>query len=246
MSIYNTLLKLKKANKPFGIQKAINIMHHSPHSVFIDLDNIESVVLNDGSIFRASDQCNMLQKVVGNPWFEGIRDTDVAMDIGANIGAVAIPLAKVAKRVIAVEPLYHQELNDNLKINKINNTSIWPVALSELEDVKVSFSTKSPQWVRGYTLSQMLYVAEEPVDFLKVDCEGGEWCIDPEEVAGIRELRFEFHIRRNHFNQDVACLFGDWYDWLVSNSYSFEISEGDAPPPFHEIRECYLLRATKQ
>jgi hypothetical protein len=31
-------------------------------------------------------------------------------------------------------------------------------------------------------------------DFLKCDCEGGEWLMNPEDLAGIRRLEMELHI----------------------------------------------------
>jgi len=34
------------------------------------------------------------------------------------------------------------------------------------------------------------------VDFLKMDCEGAEWFIEPEELKGIRRIEAEVHLDR--------------------------------------------------
>jgi len=56
----------------------------------------------DGCAFNASNHMDSIQGVKGNPWFNNIRRDDVVLDIGANIGAITIPLAKKAKKVCAV------------------------------------------------------------------------------------------------------------------------------------------------
>jgi FkbM family methyltransferase len=240
--IYETLLKLKRSNKPFGIQKAINIMHYDPNRVLLSINSVDYVVI-DGYKFRATDQIDSLQRVEGNSWFDGVRSTDFVLDIGANIGAITIPLASKAGYVVAIEPLFSDYLKDNVRLNNLDNVHIMEYAISNQKTMDVIFSSRRKKVA---CLPFKLLIDELPqIDFLKVDCEGGEWDILPSDLVGIRELRLEFHIRRDHFKDDIYCLFTEWYEWLKDNNYQFEITEGDTPPPFHTIKECYLLNARR-
>ena len=241
--IYESLLRLKHSPKPFGLQNVINTMFYSPNHVQLDTRKFDYIEV-DGFKFHVTDQIDSVQRVVGNSWFDGIKEGDVVLDIGANIGAIAIPLSKYADEVIALEPLFPDLLLDNIKLNSLKNVFVYPCGLSDVKTLDVAFSSRR-KVVNCMTFPEILECIDKQIDFLKVDCEGGEWSILPEQLKGIRELRLEFHVRRGMILQDVNTLFGDWYDWLVENKYEFEISEGDTPPPFHRIKECYLLKASK-
>lgn len=241
--IYESLLKLKHSPKPWGIQNIINTMYYSPGRVQLDVNRYDYVEV-DGFKYRVTDQIDSVQRVKGNPWFDGIKPGDVVLDIGANIGAITIPLAKYASVVVALEPLFPDLLAENVALNGYENVVIQPVGLSDKKELDVAFSSRR-KTVPCLNFSDILECVGKPIDFLKVDCEGGEWSIVPEQLKGIRELRLEFHVRRRHFAEDIDVLFGEWYDWLIENKYDFEITEGDTPPPFHQIKECYLLRASK-
>jgi len=241
--LYESLLKFKHAPKPFGLQNIINTLFYDKNRVQLDVRKFDYVEV-DGCKFHVTDQIDSVQRVKGNGWFEGARPNDTVVDIGANIGAITIPLAKVAKKVISYEPLFTGALADNVKLNKLTNVTILPLALSNKESEYITFSSKSAR-VKCITFAGILSVANYKIDFLKVDCEGGEWYIEPEQVKGIRELRMEFHLRRSNFQEDKIMLLSAWWDWLIENDYMFEITAGDDPPPFHRIKECYLLRASK-
>lgn len=60
-----------------------------------------------------------------------IGQNDVVMDIGANIGALTIPLAKMAKKVYAVEPQaeVREVLCENLKLAGVTNVEVLPFAV---------------------------------------------------------------------------------------------------------------------
>ena len=68
-----------------------------------------------------------------------IKDGDIVIDIGANIGCFTIPLSKkVGKKgkVLAFEPqkFIYNLLSDNIKCNKIKNVQIFNNALGEIND----------------------------------------------------------------------------------------------------------------
>lgn len=70
-----------------------------------------------------------------NAEFEIMKDfaTGLVLDVGANIGALTVPLAKVAKHVIAVEPQpwIADVLTANVAVNCLQNVDIVRGALTE-------------------------------------------------------------------------------------------------------------------
>ncbi len=61
----------------------------------------------------------------------------IAVDIGAHIGSYTLPLARTFKTVIAFEPNPYNRyiLNLNVKLNKLSNVRVEPVALSNMTGV---------------------------------------------------------------------------------------------------------------
>jgi len=188
MNILLLLSKLKRSPKMAGIRQYTNLLYYDPNFVNIDMRNFD-VIEVDGCKWWVTDQINsIIGRVKGNPWFEGVRSTDVVVDIGANIGAITIPLAKVAKKVYAVEPLFYKELEDNISLNGLNNVEIIPFGIGEEGQKVIIFSSKcalSPFITFGALKRQI----GEQIDFLKMDGEGCEWEMGPPELKGIRELR---------------------------------------------------------
>lgn len=67
-----------------------------------------------------------------------ISEDSIVVDVGANIGALTIPLAKIAKRVFAFEPhprLYNV-LCGNIALNNLTNVEAYKVAIGEKDEVK--------------------------------------------------------------------------------------------------------------
>lgn len=240
--MYGLLRKLKRSNL-LGLHKYINLMYYDPKYVQVLMRNLDYVVVDDCK-FYISDQIDSIQRVKGNPWFANIRPTDVVLDIGANIGAITIPLAKIAKKVYAVEPLFADELKRNVKLNDLKNVEIIEYGISCRSGV--SYVEFGPR--RRTVLMLTLQAIRDRVglaDFIKIDCEGCEWEIKPEELGLPRELRIEFHIRRGHEKQDYKRL-NDWYVWLAGKNYKFSLEYGAQPGPCVPFKECILLNASKK
>jgi tRNA G37 N-methylase Trm5 len=86
--------------------------------------------------------------VIADYWvFEGIffadeyypvhlKEDDVVLDVGANIGAFTIRVARKVKRVIAIEsePQNFRLLLENIKINNIQNVLPINLAVSDKEE----------------------------------------------------------------------------------------------------------------
>lgn len=116
----------------------------------------------------------------------------VYVDVGANIGTIAIPIAKLVKRVDAFEPVKENRdlLEENIKANDVGNITIHPVALGR-ERGRVSLAPHSDDDAWTYTVKEGDDVELVPLDtvltsadFIKVDVEGYEL----EVLQGAREL----------------------------------------------------------
>lgn len=120
-----------------------------------------------------------------------IRQSDAVVDLGANIGAFAIRAARLSPRVTAVEPVTSGLLAANIRLNGANvrvikgalgNGSVLPIRWDGITEM-----------VRTEPLRQLIGHAGG-CDFLKCDCEGAEWLIDPRDLDGVRRIEMELHL----------------------------------------------------
>lgn len=124
--------------------------------------------------------------------FNDIRKADIVLDIGANVGAFSLFVSRMVKHVYAVEPMLTDILKQNVSLNKTDNITVLDEALGKgmLEIPWVGFK---PRQIMGKSLGDLIKLCGGHVDFLKMDCEGAEWSIEPHELAGIRRIEAEIH-----------------------------------------------------
>ena len=107
----------------------------------------------------------------------------VVMDVGANIGGFTIPLAKLCKKVYAVEPQAEvvEVLEKNIALAGVSNVEVLPFALGFQQDQlfytpdpqgagSVQMKTKGSNSVQTVSLDSLDVVP----DFIKLDVEGME------------------------------------------------------------------------
>jgi len=145
----------------------------------------------DGNFYALNHSILSVDDVKKCYRFDDIKSTDVILDIGANIGGFAIPTSRMAKQVYAIEPLFHEELKKNVNRNGIKNIVIVNCGLGN-GIIKLRYNEKHGM-VECYSLSKIINLCGGHIDFLKVDCEGGEWFIKPNELQGIRRIEMEVH-----------------------------------------------------
>jgi hypothetical protein len=151
---------------------------------------------------------------VGEYRFDDIRTADVVVDIGANIGAFCIRAARYSDQVAAVEPVAWEILEENIRLNharvKVIRGALGCGNRGEVtwDGCRVSVPT--------YTLRQIIGMAGG-CDFLKCDCEGGEWLMKPEDLSGIRRIEMELHIPPigGPLNQALLDYIGIHYDFEI-------------------------------
>jgi FkbM family methyltransferase len=120
----------------------------------------------------------------------------VFIDLGANIGAITIPVCKNRGDITAIaleaSPQMVKYLNENVNMNSIDNCSIENVAIWDKHDHTISFFVPQEQYGKGMisvhssehniqrvkttTLDQLcIKYNVNKVDLIKVDIEGFEY-----------------------------------------------------------------------
>lgn len=162
--------------------------------------------------------------------FDDIKSTDVILDIGANIGGFAIPASRSASIVYAVEPLFCVQLQNNINKNNIDNIILFNYGLGKGK-IKIKYNAKN-NLVECLSLSEIINLCGGHIDFLKLDCEGGEWSIKPYELQGIRRIEAEVH------NFDGKHDFNDFLKILSIAKFEYE----------YEIpnKMCMIVHASQQ
>lgn len=128
---------------------------------------------------------------------DDLQKTDVVLDIGANIGAFTVLAAPKVRHVIAVEPLFCGELKMNIELNKLDNVRLLPYALGWVSPFsehygRISFCGED-ELVQYIEFKDILASCPERPNFLKIDCEGGEWSLRKEDLEGFRAVEAEVH-----------------------------------------------------
>ncbi len=131
-----------------------------------------------------------------------IKPDMIVIDVGANIGAHTVPLAQMAKAVLAFEPVRanFQMLCANLALNDIRNvfayqlvmgaqTGVVPVPILDLDVEQNNFGSvrlaevKSPVGCEPVPMNRLDELIDH-ADFIKIDVEGMEKHV----IAGARDL----------------------------------------------------------
>lgn len=117
---------------------------------------------------------------------------DVFIDIGAYIDGwyTIIASKEVGKNghVYSIEPMHHRLLEDNVKLNKLNNVTISKVAISDKNGVAafydhneasslINFPVKPLHTTKVKTMALDSYVSKykiKRIDLIKIDVEGAE------------------------------------------------------------------------
>lgn len=154
---------------------------------------------NDPSVFITTDTVKFLVQKTGfrqifdvpEYRFDDLCLTDRVIDIGANVGAFCIRASRRSQKVAAVEPLTASILRENIRLNS--------VAVQVIEGALGDGKAKTVRWddyqvfTPTYPLSTIIEMAGG-CDFLKCDCEGAEWCIDPEDLHNVHRIEMELHL----------------------------------------------------
>jgi len=123
--------------------------------------------------------------------FDDLTPHDRVIDIGANVGAFCIRASRYSPHVVAVEPVTAALLRKNIRLNDAP-VRVIEAALGNGREITVNWDdheVTSPT----FPLTTIIDMAGG-CEFLKCDCEGAEWLINPPDLAGIRRIEMELHI----------------------------------------------------
>ena len=164
-------------------------------------------VLNYPRMFEAGDRYRV----------ERVSSTDIVLDLGANIGSFTLPAAKVAKKVIAVEPLFPMYLINNAKLNNLENVVVYGLAVNIIDsNIEVDCQEYRKVVERLPNLSELFI--PKPT-FLRMDIGGMEWNLPPNICEGIRDLEIEFHYWEAW--QRKLANWPKWKNWLEFHGYGY-------------------------
>jgi len=187
---------------------------------FIEKNIVQYIIEHRGFKYPNINDKGLVLSVWKDYHFADIRSDDVVLDIGANLGAFSIMVSNKAKRVWAVEPLFYSELGRNLYSNNVRDYMIQPCALGRAgQQVELEYHNRRNK-VPCKALFQLITDCRR-VDFLKLDAEGGEYCISPWEIKGIRRIEAELHPFDIHGNKRNM---GDFLRVLEQAKFTFDIN----------------------
>ncbi len=146
--------------------------------------------------------------------FSDIRKDDIVVDIGANVGAFCIRAAYYSDYVYAIEPVTYEILQKNIILNGVSVT-VLDCALGSGNVEAVGWDSVNLN-MRTVTLKTIIGMAGG-CDFLKCDCEGAEWLIDPHDLGKIRRIEMELHL------PPIGGLPNPRFLDYISRNYDFQV-----------------------
>lgn len=146
--------------------------------------------------------------------FDDIRPDDRVLDIGANVGGFCIRAARIGGHVTAVEPVTTPLLLENIRANNVS-VQVIAGALGNGKPAEICWDdcrVVAPT----YPLKDLITMSGG-CDFLKCDCEGAEWLINPCELRNVRRIEMEIHTPPISGPPDPALLdyIGRFYDFEI-------------------------------
>lgn len=145
----------------------------------------------DSAIFYIDNDADTILEVMQEYNFSDIRPSDIVLDIGACIGAFSLNVCNRVSHVYTVEPIMIESLNKNIELNNAKNVTVLNCALGN-GPVRTVWKDKS-ELRYGLSLQEIINLCGGHIDFLKLDCEGGEWSIILPEIMNIRRIEAEVH-----------------------------------------------------
>lgn len=191
--------------------------------------------LYGGYKFVPSGQNVTIQQALMDYHFDDVKKTDIVLDIGAHVGGFSILASGKAHRIHAIEPIYGKQLIQNIGLNKINNIIVHCCGIGKEGIKSLKFNGNSKK-VKCHSLKYIIDTfCGGTVDFLKIDCEGGELSIKPNELEGIRRIEGEVHTK-DRFKMS------NFIDMLKKSGYIVEVEKNNGKTMiFHAIRKTSLV-----
>lgn len=168
-------------------------------SRLIESGSFKTIGTSDTLYYLNSPNLMTIHEVNTQYQYYDIKSTDIVLDIGACIGAFSLKVRNKVNKVYAVEPLMTEYLKEHIKLNNVTNITVLEYALgTNIMNLSWKYDVDIVKQVKGLPLTQLINLAGGYIDFLKCDCEGGEWYIQEKELQDIRRIEMEVHLDENH------------------------------------------------
>lgn len=182
-----------------------------------------------------------------------LKEGDVALDVGANIGLQSLRMAAAVGaegKVYAFEPLHYlqQKLISNLALNRAVNVSLIPVALSDTESeqeytvdpnswnqgtfsLRNAFTEGTTQTIEIKIGDELPVIAElHKLNFIKIDVEGFEFSV----ISGLKTTIVRhrpviiFEYDQNYWKQSNNDI-DKCYNFFLDHNYQlYQVNEANA------------------
>lgn len=179
----------------------------------IETKNLKYIVAHDGIKYYPDKRLNGALTGGGEYKTDDIRPTDVVLDIGGFYGTFALPVSKRCKHVYVIEPLFTEEISANIELNQAKNITLLPYAISDKYEQKELEYWGNTKTVQFMPFPEILDMIQNPIDFVKIDIEGAEWWISPEDILRMNPRRIEFEMHQNITTNDPHIL----YNFILEN-----------------------------
>lgn len=185
-----------------------------------------------------------------------VKDGDIVLDVGANIGYYSVLLSKLVGdkgRVIAFEPTKHfgKVLKKNIEANGVSNVSIQEYALSDKAEEDTIFIGKDSatmNWASDECEKEGSEVIVkkrfddivtdlniDKIDFIKIDVDGHEPAFLKGAIESIKKYKPIILLEIAHLNYlDAGVTAWDFYDFLVDNNMHIYYED--------DLKECLSKR----
>lgn len=175
--------------------------------------NIFKIVGTENAAFYVDNNINTIQDVMTQYTFNDIRPSDIVLDIGACIGAFSLNICNRVSHVYAVEPVMTDTLIKNIEFNRADNITVFECALGSGESV-IEWRGHS-KTISALSLEDIIKLCGKHIDFIKCDCEGGEWCMTLPSIYNVRRMELEVH------NFNGLYKFRDFENLLISSGFDY-------------------------
>jgi FkbM family methyltransferase len=162
--------------------------------------------------------------------FFEVENGDIVLDIGASVGPFTYSiLDKNPKHVFAIEP------SENEFITLVKNTKGFPVTpilkgISSINgSIKGEHIYSENNLMEGISFKKLVELYDlSSIDFMKTDCEGGEYEIFTEEnfdyiINQVKKISGEWHLS----NAELKSKFRNFRDFYLNKLNNFEVFSVD-------------------
>ena len=180
-----------------------------------------------GNTSKAFKEQNTKEIFEGNDYerFFKVEENDIVVDLGASVGPFTYSiLNKKPKYCYAVEPLSNhiKTLKNNLKES---NITIIQAAITDKKKIEISWDDMIEN-VPTLSFKELRETYKiDHIDFLKVDCEGGEYDVFSKEniefLKKIPKIVTEFHLWKDESLNNYKFRY--FRDNILPNFSQFEV-----------------------